>query len=108
MIHELRQYTCTPGSLPSVLKRFEAATLALFEKHGIRPVGFWTTLVGDSHQMLHYILAWDSLTEREEKWNAFLGDPDWKVVLLESEKGGPLVATIKNQILLPTAFSALK
>jgi hypothetical protein len=106
VIHELRQYTCTAGSLPLVLQRFETATLALFRKHGIRPIGFWTTLVGDSHQMLHYILEWDSLSDREARWSAFVADPEWQAAFSESEKKGPLIATIKNQILRPALVSA--
>jgi hypothetical protein len=108
MIHELRQYTCTPGSLAAVLKRFEVTILHVYQRHGIRPIGFWTTLVGDSHQMLHYILAWESLAERERKWVHFMGDPELQAMLAESEKNGPLVSAIKNQILRPTEFSMLK
>ena len=46
MIYELRIYTCLPGRLPALHKRFESATLKLWDKHGIRPVGFWTTVIG--------------------------------------------------------------
>ena len=71
MIYEMRVYRCVPGRLPALLKRFENTTLKLWEKHGIRPVGFFTTLVGESNQELTYFLAWESLAEREKKWNAF-------------------------------------
>ena len=36
MIYELRVYSCLPGRLPALLKRFEGATLKIWEKHGIR------------------------------------------------------------------------
>ena len=42
MLYELRIYHCMPGKLPAVVARFENATVALFEKHGIQQVGFWT------------------------------------------------------------------
>ena len=71
MIYEMRVYRCVPGRLPALLKRFENTTLKLWEKHGIRPVGFFTTLVGESNQELTYFLAWESLAEREKKWEAF-------------------------------------
>jgi hypothetical protein len=35
-------------------------------------------------------------------------DPAWHKVRDESERDGPIVATISRQILTPTAFSALK
>src|ERR1700756_1059164 len=77
MIYEQRIYTCIPGRLPALLARFQNVTLKLWDKHGIKQAGFWTTLIGDSNQELTYLLAWESLAEREKKWNAFMADPDW-------------------------------
>ena len=108
MIHELRVYRCVPGRLPALLKRFETITLGLWERHGIRQAGFWTVAVGESNQDLYYLLAWESLAEREQKWNAFQSDPEWLAKRAETEKDGPIVANISNQILLPTAFSSVR
>ena len=108
MIHELRVYRCMPGRLPDLGKRFENVTLKLWEKHGIRPVGFWTTLIGDSNQDLTYLLEWRDLAERERAWAGFMSDPDWLKARAESEKNGPIVAQITNSILAPTAFSKLR
>src|SRR5499427_8511383 len=73
MIYELRIYHCVTGRLPALLKRFETTTLELWKRHGIRQAGFWTVLVGDGgNQDLHYLLAWESLAEREAKWNKFM------------------------------------
>ena len=58
MIYEQRIYTCIPGRLPVLLKRFEEQTLKIWDKHGIKQAGFWTVLVGDGSQDLHYLLAW--------------------------------------------------
>ncbi len=52
--------------------------------------------------------AWELLAERETKWTAFQNDPAWHKVRDDSERAGPLVANIANQILTPTDFSALK
>ena len=108
MIYETRVYRCLPGRLPALLKRFETITLKLWEKHGIRQAGFFTTLVGESNQELTYMLAWESLADREKKWNAFMGDQAWISARAESEKDGPILQNISNQILQPTAFSAVK
>ncbi|WP_198374290.1 NIPSNAP family protein [Neoroseomonas rubea] len=108
MIHELRIYRCVPGRLPALLNRFETITLKLWEKHGIRQAGFWTTLIGESNQDLHYLLAWESLAEREEKWNAFAADPEWLKARAETEKDGAIVAQVTNAILQPTGFSSVK
>lgn len=108
MIYETRVYRCVPGRLPALLKRFETITLKLWEKHGIRPVGFFTTLVGESNQDLTYLLAWESLAEREKKWGAFQSDPDWIAARAKTEADGQIVGNIVNQLLAPTAFSAMK
>jgi hypothetical protein len=108
MIYEMRQYRCVPGRLPALLKRFETATRKIWEKHGIRQAGFFTTLIGESHQELTYFLAWESLAEREEKWGAFVADPDWHEARDKSEADGQIVANIVSQILAPTAFSSVK
>jgi hypothetical protein len=81
MIYELRIYRCVPGRKPALLSRFENETLRIWEKHGIRQAGFWTTLIGKSSQEITYMLAWDSMAEREKRWGAFLADPEWAVVV---------------------------
>ena len=108
MIYELRIYRTVPGRLTRLTARFRDQTLLLWEKHGIRPIGFWTTLIGRSSEELIYMLAWESLAERETKWNSFLNDPAWHKARDDSERDGPIVANISSQILAPTAFSALK
>ena len=108
MIHEFRVYQPVPGQMLKLQARFRDHLLAIWEKHGIRPLGFWTTLVGESSNELTYILPWESLADRESRWTAFLNDPAWHKVRDDSERDGPIVASIKSQILTPTAFSALK
>ena len=108
MLYELRIYHCIPGRLPALNKRFEGATLKLWKKHGIRQVGFWTDLIGDSNQKLTYMLAWESLAEREKKWNAFASDLEWHAKRAESEKDGQIVAHLESSILAPTSYSKLK
>jgi len=108
MIHELRIYRCLPGRLPALLQRFETTTLAIWERHGICPAGFWTTLVGESNQDLTYLLAWHGLAERETKWTAFQSDPEWIEKRAGSERDGQIVANISSSLLQPTAFSTVR
>jgi hypothetical protein len=108
VIYELRVYRVVPKRMPALLKRFEKAVLPLWEKHGIRQAGFWTTMIGESNHELIYLLAWESLAERERKWPGFVSDPEWLAARDESEKDGPIVASIANSILEPTAFSSVK
>ncbi len=108
MIYEMRVYRCLSGRMPALLNRFQNATLAIWERHGIRQAGFWTTLIGESNQDLTYLLAWESMAEREKKWTAFQSDPEWIAKRAESEKDGPIVATLSSAFLQPTAFSSVK
>jgi hypothetical protein len=108
MIHELRIYRCLPGRLPALLNRFQTATLRIWEKHGIRQAGFWTTVIGESSHDLTYLLEWNSLAEREQKWSAFQSDPEWIAARNESEKDGPIVANVANSILQSTSFSSVR
>jgi NIPSNAP len=108
MIYELRIYHTLPGRLPALLKRFDTITLKIWERHGIKQAGFWTTLVGDSNQDLTYMLQWESLAEREKKWDAFQADPEWIAKRAETEKDGPINAQVENSFLIPTSFSSVK
>jgi NIPSNAP len=108
MLYELRIYHATPGRLPDLSKRFETITLKLWEKHGIRQAGFWTVLVGPSNQQLYYFLEWKDMAEREQKWNAFMTDPEWLEKRAETEKNGTLVQRVENMFLSPTAYSKVK
>lgn len=108
MILEMRVYRCVPGRLPALLKRFENVTLSLWERHGIRQAGFFTTVIGASNQELTYFLAWESLAEREQKWTAFMTDPAWVSARADSEKDGQIIDNITSQLLAPTAFSSVR
>ncbi|MCX7384147.1 MAG: NIPSNAP family protein [Alphaproteobacteria bacterium] len=108
MIYELRIYRTLPGRLPNLLARFQNHTLRIWEKHGIKQAGFWTTMVGESNNDLTYFLVWESLAERQEKFAKFQVDPEWIAARNESEKDGPINANVSSQFLTPTAFSSVK
>ncbi len=108
MIYELRIYNCLPGRLPKLLARFNDHTLKLWDRHGIRQAGFWTTAIGPSNNDLTYLVAWESMAEREQKWAKFMADPDWIAVRNDSEKDGPIIANVASSFLAPTAFSSVK
>jgi len=98
----------SPGRLPDLNKRFETYTLKMWAQRGIRPVGFWTVLVGENNQDLIYMLEWKDMAERERVFGAFMSDPEWLKIRAETEKNGPIVASISNSVLAPTAYSNLK
>jgi hypothetical protein len=97
-----------PGRLPDVQARFRNHTVALFEKHGMKNIGYWTANIGDYSDRLIYIVAFESVEQREKAWAAFRADPEWEKVVAESEANGPIVARLTNTLLTPTDFSPLQ
>jgi hypothetical protein len=108
VIHEYRAYTCLPGRLPALLNRFETVTLGFWETYGIRQAGFWTTEIGESNQVLHYLLQWESMAEREQKWGAFQADPGWIAARAATETPDKIVQSVRNEFWTPTAFSSVR
>jgi NIPSNAP len=106
MLYELRTYHAMPGRLPDLNRRFADITLGYFKKHGIQVVGFWTNELGGSSDQLLYILAYDSLADREKKWSGFFADKDRLAQFAETN--GPLVRKLTAQILRPTAYSPMQ
>ena len=108
MIYELRVYEVFPGKMEALHRRFEDVTVPLWQHLGVTIIGFWTTVIGPSHNQLIYILAFENLAQREEIWQRFKNDPDWLVALAETEQDGPLVKQISNSFMTPAAYSPLQ
>ncbi|HKX41988.1 MAG TPA: NIPSNAP family protein [Burkholderiaceae bacterium] len=108
MIYELRVYTAMPGRLADVLARFRDHTVDIWNRLGIRQLGYWTTAIGPDSNALTYMLVWDSMADREAKWGKFVADPEWVRVRTASEASGPIVAKMDSSFLTPTSFSPLK
>ncbi len=67
-------YHCAPGRLPALNERFTTITLGFFKRHRDRADRLLDDLGRARQQTLTYLLKWDSLAEREQKWNAFQAD----------------------------------
>src|SRR2546429_8067658 len=88
MIYEYRAYYVMPGRMADIQKRFAEITLNLFKKHGIRVVGFWETVIGESNELV-YICAYDDLAHRQRVWSAFMADPEWQAAREATEADRP-------------------
>ncbi len=104
MIYELRTYQFVPGGLGQYLELAKTKILPWIGEHGIKPVGFWTTEIGQLNQAVH-LWAYTDLNERQAKWAAWAKDPRRAEVLGVLRE---IVVSQKNQILSPTDFSPLK
>ena len=107
MFYELRVYEIAPLRMKDIHDRFTNHAMKIWERIGIRPIGLWENIIGPSNT-LTYILAWESLKERQEKWDTFMCDPEWIKVRDESQKNGPIILKYTNTIMQPTAYSPMQ
>jgi hypothetical protein len=108
-VHELRTYHCNPGKLNDLLTRFRDHTMTLFERHGMKNVGYWVPADDPAKQnTLVYIIAHENRELAKKNWDEFRADPEWKKVQSASEANGKLVERIDSVYMEPTDFSPMK
>jgi hypothetical protein len=108
-VYELRLYHVMEGKMDALKARFGDHTDALFRRHNMKSIGYWSPEdAPDSQTLLVYILEHPSRQEAEKNWAAFQADPEWQRVKAESEANGKLVDHIDHYFMDPTSFSALK
>lgn len=107
-VYELRIYTCNEGKLDALLARFRDHTCTLFEKHGIKNIGYWVPVDEEngSKTTLIYIIEHKSRDAAKANWKSFGADPDWQVARKASEAGGKILAQSPESIFMtPTEYS---
>jgi len=108
-VYELRTYTAVEGKLANVNARFRDHTRAIFEKHDMKSVGYWTPVEGPTAgTTLVYLLEHPSRDAATKNWAAFRADPEWVKVKADSEAAGPIVAKTESVYLTPTDYSPMK
>jgi hypothetical protein len=108
-VFELRTYTTPPGKLDALKSRFRDHTVKIFDKHGMKSIGYWVPQDAPlKENTLIYILGHESRDAAAKSWAAFRTDPDWVKAKAESEKDGPLTTKVESVFIDPTDFSAIK
>ena len=108
-VYELRLYHSMAGKMDALKARFRDHTDAIFRRHNMKSIGYWSPEDAPTSQNLFvYLLEHPSRKEAEKNWAAFQADPEWQRVKAESEINGPLVDHIDRYFMDPTTFSALK
>ncbi len=97
-VFEMRTYYANPGKLDDLMTRFRDHTVALFEKHGMENIGYFTPVENGDNALI-YFLAYPSREARKASWKAFISDPVWKAAFEASKKDGKLVAKIESRFL---------
>jgi hypothetical protein len=108
-VFELRTYTAPDGKLPDLQARFRNHTMRMFEKHGMKNVGYWVPQDAPAKDnTLIYIISHESREAAKKSWSAFGGDPEWQKVAKESQMNGKIVAGITSVYMDPTDYSPIK
>ena len=108
-VYEMRTYTAVEGKFDAVNARFRDHTIKLFEKHGMKNVGYWTPTDGPlAGTTLIYILEHSSREAAAKSWKQFGSDPEWQKARAASEVNGRIVAKIESVFLAATDYSPIK
>jgi hypothetical protein len=110
-VFEIRTYTAPPGKLEALKSRFRDHTIRIFDKHGMKSIGYWVPQDAPlKDNTLTYILAHESREAAAKSWAAFRTDPEWVKARADSEKDGPLTVQggVTSMFADPTDFSAIK
>ena len=80
----------------------------IFTKAGIPQVFYGDTLIGPRLPNITYMICFDSLGERDMKWDAFRSSPEWKALSSDPRFAyEDIVSNITNIMLAPTAYSQI-
>ncbi|MCA1963550.1 MAG: NIPSNAP family protein [Prosthecobacter sp.] len=103
-VYEMRTYVALEGRLDALLKRFREHTCTLFEKHGMKNIGYWVPLdkADGADTTLIYILSHASLESAKASWKAFSADPEWQAARKASEADGKILARAPESVFLST------
>ena len=117
-MYEFRFYSVAPGRMASELALVYDMAISgapdlpggppvhresLWERYGVpKPIGSWTALSGSRLPAFLYIIKWDSLTQRDERFPRFWADPFWQARRAALTDGMTLVDSIENWLLDPS------
>ena len=108
-VYELRTYTSGPGKLNDLQARFRDHTVRLFERHGMKNIGYWVPNDAPlSENTLIYVLEYDSRDAAEASWDAFRADPDWVEARAASERNGRLAINVESVFMKATDYSPIR
>jgi hypothetical protein len=108
-VFELRTYTAPEGKLPNLQARFRDHTIRIFNKHGMKSVGYWVPQDAPAKDnTLIYIISHDSREAAKKSWADFQADPEWKKVAAESQVDGRIVSGVVSVFMDATDYSPIK
>jgi hypothetical protein len=109
-LFELRVYhSPTWRQLVALHERFAGPEIRIFQRVGVHPILYTSTVAGAHMPNLTYITPFDNLAAREKAWEAFAADPEWIKVRKESiDKHGQISSVIQIAVYRAAAYSPVK
>lgn len=113
-VFEMRTYTASAGNLDALHARFRDHTVALFAKHGMTNIAYWSLTKDqkDADKTLLYILSHKGQDAAKASFDAFRQDPAWVAARTGSEKkaGGSLTEKdgVKSVFMVATDYSPIR
>jgi hypothetical protein len=109
-VFELRVYRApSQRQLTALHERFAGPQAKIFQRAGVNPALYGSTVIGPDMPNLTYLIPFDDMAAREKAWSSFSADPEWAKLRQESaDKNGQV--TLFNQIELfqATAYSPVR
>ena len=108
---ELRIYTTLPGKRDALAARFGDYTTGIYERHGIRNVGYWLAASGDdADRTFVYMRGYPSRLARDERLPEAHADPEFLEVVAAAERDldTRLIESVRSVDLIPTDYSAIR
>ena len=111
-VFEIRIYTAAPGKLDALKARFRDHTIKVFDKYGMKSIGYWQPQAAPTQPQwdntLVYILQHPSREAATKAWASFNADPDWQAARTASQKDGPLTTKVESVFTTASDFSPIR
>jgi hypothetical protein len=101
VIVEMREYTLVPGKVPEYFKLYEAEGMKVQREILGRNLGYYSTEIGPSLNMVVHLWAYDSFDDRMARRKQLQAHPDWQAYVAKIR---PMLIAQTSRILNPAPF----
>jgi hypothetical protein len=108
-LFEMRTYE-SPSDLDHwrKIEQMSSGEADIFTKAGVPQVFYGDTLIGQRLPSLTYMLCFESLADRDKRWDTFLASSAWKVLSSDPRfTYENIVSNVTNIMLAPTTYSQI-
>jgi hypothetical protein len=101
VIVEMREYTLAPGKVPEYFKLYAAEGMQVQREILGRNLGYYSTEIGPSLNMVVHLWAYDSFDDRVERRRQLQAHAGWQAYV---QKIRPMIIAQTSRILTPAPF----